>query len=256
MAWVIEEAQGLTISSLQALFQNEIAALRIPHFLTDDACTAIIEQIHRFEPEQYTDDPEMARVGITQAEHMGEKALYFLRAAAMNSSREMVFEQRKAALLQVVRALRSVWQGQVDVAHEEESNQRYFAGLIRIIGRTRLHFDWAPHDAQDWAIGRISAQLAWNIYLQASERGGTTRVYHRAWQHEDECYREPGSYAFDPALVQNAAYIEIAPRTGELVLFNSRNYHEVEKTEGARQRLSISSFVGLLKPGQRLALWS
>lgn len=256
MAWVIEEAESLTISSLFALFHDEIAALRIPHFLANDACSTLIEQIHRYQPEQYTDDPEMARVGITQAEHMDKKALYFQRAAEMNNSREAVFEERRAALLQVIHALRGVWRGQVDVAREEESNQRYFAGLIRIIRRTRLHFDWAPHDAQDWTIGQISAQLAWNIYLQASEHGGTTRVYHRAWRHEDERYREPGSYAFDLALVQNDAFVEIFPQTGELVLFNSRNYHEVEKAEGTHQRLSISSFVGLLKAGQALALWS
>jgi Rps23 Pro-64 3,4-dihydroxylase Tpa1-like proline 4-hydroxylase len=198
----------------------------------------------------------MARVGITQAEHMDKKALYFQRAAEINGSKEEVFEQRKAALFQVIRVLRNVWHGQVDVACEEVSNQHYFAGLIRIIGRTRLHFDWAPHDALDWTIGQITAQLAWNIYLQAGERGGTTRVYHRAWQLEDESYREPGSYAFDPALVQNDACVEIVPRAGELVLFNSRNYHEVDKVEGARQRMSISSFIGLLRSRQTLALWS
>lgn len=256
MAWVIEDAESLSIASLLALFRNEIAALRIPRFLAADVCGAIARQIHRSQPEQYIDDPDMARVGITQAEHMDKKALYFQRAAEMNSRKEEVFEQRQAALLQVIRALRSVWRGHVDVAREEESNQPYFAGLIRVIGRARLHFDWAPHDARDWTIGQISAQLAWNIYLQASDRGGTTRVYHRAWQREDERYREPGSYAFDPALVRNDAYVEIVPQTGELVLFNSRNYHEVEKAEGARQRLSISSFVGLLSSGQTLALWS
>jgi hypothetical protein len=256
MAWCIEEAEHLEISSLLALFHDEIAAIRIPCFLSPNACQVMIQKIYQHNVERYSDDPEMSRVGITQGEHMHEKDLYFLYANDERRFQEDIFEESRAVLFLVIHALRKIWQGNVDIAVEEGTHQLYFAGLIRSIRRTKLHFDWAPHDAKNWTIGRISAQIAWNAYLQSSERGGTTRVYHHLWQNEDERYREQESYAYHPSLVLEDEYVEIYPHPGDLVLFNSRNYHEVERTEGDKPRLSVSSFVGLLPSKQQLLLWS
>jgi hypothetical protein len=51
-------------------------------------------------------------------------------------------------------------------------------------------------------------------------------------------------------------FIEIVPEQGEPVFFNSRNYHEVEQTEGAEERITFSSFIGLLGKTGRLIFWS
>jgi hypothetical protein len=146
MSWKIEEIQSLNVSSLMALFRNEVAVLRMPAFLSPGACEELVGKILQHGSEPYTDDPEMARIGITQAEHMYDKRLYFARAAEANSIQEEIFKESRIILFLVMSALRAAWQGRVRVAIEEKSQQLYFAGVIRVLKSTKLHFDWAPQE--------------------------------------------------------------------------------------------------------------
>ena len=65
----------------------------------------------------------------------------------------------------------------------------------------------------------------------------------------------PGSYGYAAELVAGADACTIAPADGDLVLFNSRNFHRVTGGGVEAERVSVSSFVGLKEDGA-LALWS
>ncbi|MEK8173410.1 2OG-Fe(II) oxygenase [Streptomyces sp. M19] len=124
-----------------------------------------------------------------------------------------------------------------------------------MIGETLLHCDWAGHDAPGWAIGEIDAQITWNIHCSVPESGGTTVVFDRPWRASAERHLVEGSYGYAPQAVAGADAVRLEPRAGDLVLFNSRNFHKVEPCVGGGDRISVSSFVGRL-PGSGLIAWS
>lgn len=132
------------------------------------------------------------------------------------------------------------------LAHEPMHGS-YFAGLIRQINNSaKKHFDFAPYDAKGWAIQDVTKQIAWNIYLEMPEHGGETVVYNRPWQpHMYEKFLlegHHGSYGFSDAAVEGSQAIVIKPRTCDLWLFNTRNFHEVKGSSGPR--ITMSSFIG------------
>lgn len=113
--------------------------------------------------------------------------------------------------------------------------------------------DYAPQDAKDWSIEGVTEQISWNLYLQSPRWGGEALVYDRAWQAGDERFRSAESYHYSHDVVGDSI-VKINPFIeGDLVFFNSRNYHSVTKSIG--QRLTMSSFVGRKNDG-RLVLWS
>ena len=172
----------------------------------------------------------------------------------------------------------------------QEGDRKYFAGNLRVVDNTvSIHADFAPHvrnpthlanicllatisliskvqDCQGWEIGRVSAQISWNILL-AAVPGGETIIYDRQWQGkaDDEVFRKPPpSYAYSPTGLQGRVFKVMLPIEGDVTFFNSRNYHEVKPcdrtVDGPNKvvRLTMSSFVGLLEgeKGKELVLWS
>lgn len=146
----------------------------------------------------------------------------------------------------------------INIEIPKENNDLYYSGLIRQISRAYLHFDFAPYDAFGWAIENVINQLAWNVYMQTSETGGEIKIYDQQWQpkifdsHKME--NNNGSYGFKESVVKNIRSISIQPEVGDLVLFNSRNFHEVLSASDTK-RISISSFLGQFSDGNWIA-WS
>lgn len=257
MGWELVRADKLTAQLLQALLDNEIAAVAIADFLGGEARRSAIEAIERHGMDYYRDvDPPIGRIGITQFEHRLDEAgrtAYFAAAGPANERRRAVFDQSGDLLELVMDALGAAWPGNVGLAREP-GGEEYFAGLVRMIRKGLVHCDWAPHDAPGWAIGEVDAQITWNIYCQVPASGGATYVYRRPWDPSAEEALIPDSYGYHESLVAGCERVCIEPAPGELVLFNSRNFHSIEANDGA-ERISVSSFAGRTGTGD-LVLWS
>jgi hypothetical protein len=261
--WDIIEKHNLNKSLLDSLFKGDIGVIRVPNFLSSDLCQKALQSIKTYGIDYYEGVyPKIGKIGITQFEHRFSPALkdqYFEKAAKANKARISIFKDTGDLVSMVIDFLNKGWDQRVNLAVEEGTNNSYYAGLIRVINQALLHTDWAGGlDGlnPNWTIGKINSQLAWNIYLQSSTRGGSTVVYRRLWRKSDESYYKlKDSYGYDPSMVLNTDFVEFTPKQGELVLFNSQNYHEVEKVEGDTERISISSFIGLT-PKNELILWS
>src|SRR5436190_22973194 len=57
--WQIVNTSSLTQSLLLALVNNDIAAVRIPHFVDSNMCHMAVHTIQKHGIEYYVDDPEM-----------------------------------------------------------------------------------------------------------------------------------------------------------------------------------------------------
>jgi hypothetical protein len=73
-------------------------------------------------------------------------------------------------------------------------------------------------------MGRIVAQMSWNILLNPIP-GGDTFIFDRQWQapQDDMAWRkEFPKYAYDPRMVEGHAFKVVKPTPGDLYWFNPR----------------------------------
>lgn len=261
--WDVVETKQLSKELLEDLLKGEIGAIRIPNFLSVEICEQALNGIQTYGIDFYEGVyPKIGKIGTTQFEHRfseEKKKAYFNKAKEANMARQSIFRDSGDLLNKVMDFVANGWDYPVKLAVEEETGEPYFAGLIRVMSEALIHVDWAGGlDGlnPDWTIGKINAQLAWNIYLQPSSGGGATVVYQRPWRKVDEeYYKLKDSYGYDPAVVKNADFVKVTPEQGDLVLFSPQHYHEVEKTNGEIERITVSSFIGLM-PNKTLVFWS
>jgi hypothetical protein len=259
--WPVVETEELNRDLLKGLFDDKIAAIVVPGFIAEEKCELAVKGIlaHGFEYYKYV-YPRIGKIGITQFEYSHnseQKKEYFAKVPQANAVRKEMFRQSGDLVPRVVRCLREVWGENAEIATEEGTREQYFAGLVRVLSEPLLlHYDWAPFDGPAWTISQISAQSTWNIFLQTG-LGGATVVYDRPWKNEsDEIYAISGSYEYEHLAVKGAYSVRITPRAGDLILFNSRNFHEVEETKGEMERITVSSFIGLIEAHDKLIFWS
>jgi 2OG-Fe(II) oxygenase superfamily len=246
------EVPNLNADSLDDLLSNRIAAIRVTDFASSDECRAFCEAAEEHGYDYYKDViPPIGKIGITQFEAGASGgAAYFAKAGHAIRSLETISASSFDPVGRVAATLSKFASAGVAV---EPGSGCYFAGLVRQIRTALLHIDWGPLDGPVWEIGRINAQLAWNIYLKVPGSGGECIVYDRPWDPDSENLKVPGSYAYSESLVEKANRVRLVPRVGDLVIFNSRNFHEVKLTEG--ERITVSSFIGRKANGE-LCLWS
>jgi len=261
MKWQVDTTKKVDKTLLIKLLDNEIAAIIVPGFVSEEVCKLAANGIlaHGFDYYE-TVYPMVGKVGLTQFEYdysLEQKKTYFANVPLANATRKEMFRDSGDFLPLVISYLKDAWRGDVDIALEN-MQEPYFAGLVRVMSNPLLlHYDWAPVDGPTWTISHISAQITWNIYIQTPTTGGSTIVYNRPWRDEsDERYAIPKSYEYDVAAVRGVDSVKILPQVGDLVLFNSRNFHEVKESQGETKRISVSSFIGLLKDQDKLVFWS
>ena len=255
--WSLVEADRLDAGLLRRLFDNEIAAVRVPGFVAPRVVATVMQRVRQHAFDFYRDvEPPIGRIGITQYEHRHDEpaqSRYFGLARQANERRRRLFagvELFEAVLEQ----LRSAWPAHADLAEESEATP-YFAGLVRLIDVALLHCDWAPAESPGWRIGSIDAQITWNLYCSTAETGGVTVVYRRPWTPDAEAHAVAGSYGYHSDLIRDVPAVRIEPRPADLVLFNSRNFHAVERSAGTMPRITVSSFLGRT-PDRSVIAWS
>ncbi len=256
--WVENREFEFNKANLQRLFINQIPGIRIKSFATEKECVQLVQSIRTVGFQEYENTiPPIGRIGITQYENrdLGAQGMerYFNSARDADKILKSIATSSFDPVQRLISMLSGCFDGPVGIAHEN-SDQPYFAGLIRQITRSALiHADFACFDAPDWKIGRISSQLSWNLCVHAPETNGECVVYNKMWRLSDERNRMKDSYGYEPSSIEGVEYNALAPKLGDLIIFNSRNFHEVRPCEG--DRITISSFIGLF--GEReLLLWS
>jgi 2OG-Fe(II) oxygenase superfamily len=255
-SWDVVEATEFTEELLNGLFDNEIAAVRIPNFISPEACRIGSAAVLSNGFDYYeTLDPPLGRIGIAQYDHRGDKDEYFRLAALAHEKRKELFAEAGDPIPRVADAVSRAWDGKVGLANEDAYGD-YFAGIVRVtVKGIKVHCDWAEHDAPGWQVANVTGQLAWNIYMDLTETGGETTVYKRPSDGDIEQYAEGAFGFYNAKAIESAEGRTVTPRKGELVIFSSRNAHAVAPTGGAGSRISSASFIGRLPDGS-IILWS
>jgi hypothetical protein len=199
----------------------------------------------------------VAKLGLVQMEAYlkGDKARYFGGVIAANAATSCVFEGVCGnPLYSLIRIFSELTGRPAAIADEGNAFGPYFAGTFRrITGPGHIHFDFGAAETRDWLISNVTAQLSWNLYLSSHEVGGELIVYETQWHPDLAHHQVLGEYFFEPAAVAGGRQLVYSPCRGDVVVFNSRNFHEIKAPEAPRY--TQSSFIGALPDGT-LAFWS
>lgn len=253
--WADRGAEVLTSETLQRLMDNLVPYIRLRNFASVAACEALSNCVIQQTFGEYRDvEPRIERIGCTVFEYDAvNKEDYFADSRQAAQFRDELFLRTFDPLRRMMSVL-SRSTGRRTTTAENRIGQLYYAGLLRRIEQgTRLHVDYAPAEQSGWDICDVRHQLTWNLYLRiGGGRSGQTTIYRRQWRPEDNLFRE-GSYGFNPEVVLGSEHAIFQPAVGEVVLFNTKNYHMVAPSCG--DRITVASAIGETPQGD-LILWS
>jgi len=257
--WTRHAEFELNRETLAALLADEIPAIRIRNFATPEECAAFAAAVRRAELEYYSVERRIGYIGLAQYQYRWNrtKEEFFADVPAANAKRDAVLRESFDALQRLIDLLAQHYpDGRVGVA--EEALGQYFAGIIRFASEgVDLHADFAPFNSPDYAIGAIDAQLGWNFYAEELVSGGETTIHHAPWTPEMKPGEIPQSYNLPRDIVADAETFTFSANAGDVVIFNTRNPHEIAGGVAApgRDRISIGSFIGRM-PNRDLVLWA
>lgn len=257
--WHSAVNKKLDKQSFYDLFANKIPYIAIDNFIAAEQCQRLIQAIRNLGLEQYDYNFEIN--DAPPANHLFETHYlyeqktpeeYFPKALESIQQYQSLCKQiHFDPILQLQNWMRDHCQQAVTIAQQNQDFYSYV--IIRELNNSALlHADFANFIPDYWSISKVVAQYAWNIYLTDPGVGGECVVYNRPWQRIDDQHIVKDTYGYDHCVVKNCDSVLIKPNAGKLVLFNSRNFHEVHKSE--RSRLSIGGHIGLL-PNNEIIMW-
>lgn len=254
--WNEQLVTSLDPNSFRMLLDNKVSSIRIPNFASYRECEDLVKSASKVGFSAYRDVvPKINKLGLTAFEYDKiSKEKYFEDRQAAVHTQYSVFEQSFDPLQRMHGLIRDRTNYFPRIA-EEKGFGKYYAGLIRRIEEgTLLHIDYAPIEQSHWnEITTVKHQLAWNLYLRVSNPDeGHTSIYNKLWDGQDEAYKGD-SYGYDPALVSGHRKAQFKPVTGDVVIFNTQNFHQVDPTEG--ERVTFTSAMGTLANNE-LIFWS
>lgn len=257
--WTAEGEYELSTENLRLLLDNRIPVIRIRGFATSEECESFTAAARAGNIKYYSVATKIGYIGMAQYEYRWGRPKEDFFAAVPEAQRDLKDVISRCSfdpLQRLIDRLQAVWPKPVGLARETMGE--YYAGIIRFAGEgVDLHVDWAPLNSPHYAIGAIDGQLGWNFFAEELESGGYTTVHNAPWDPEVKDGEIPKSYGLGHDLVEGAPKAVYKPTAGDVVLFNTRNPHEISGgvTKPGGSRISIGSFVGRMPDGQ-LVLWA
>ncbi|TLM79404.1 hypothetical protein FDY93_03875 [Microbulbifer harenosus] len=257
--WISSELHDLTPENMSLLLEHKIPAIRVQDFVDRKVCDVVASRLleMRFANYDHLKDIPVHQIGLchNQWAH-DDKSIYFGKCEEAKRIVDEIYHELNIDPVQmVIQSIRDNGGRQVSVFHEDGFG-KYFAGAFRSFkGHGKLHADHAPsHISTPWSVTKISKQLTWNIYYCAESDSGELVIYDTIHTRENDKLKVEGDYYFPYEVLEREDCVRIIPKVGDLIIFNTQNFHEILGTPDGN-RISQTSFIGLREDGS-LGLWS
>jgi hypothetical protein len=261
--WRTHDELPLTRENFEALCDNRLPCLRIRGFASAAECDALVAAMDAVGLHRTYNVPKLKQppryVGIAQFEFRKRtKDDYFAHVEEAWREHDLVIAragwnpvERMAGLIRALYPERTV------TLAREPAYGRYYAGIIRdTSGGGTLHADVTMYSASEYEIGKVTAQISWNLFATAtSGQGGLTTIHNRPYRVAPKPGRRVEIEGFDRSYVAGAETHVYAPGKGDVVVFNSHNPHEWTAVATGERRMGIGSYLGRLPDGN-FVYWS
>ena len=237
--------------SYDDLITGKIPALIVPEILSKTECSSLCSKISNIQ----TTNGNPKKFGTSLSSHIYEKSKYFSNAKRSNDSLKKLFAENISPLIAMRETISKIFQKQLTTAIENGTS--YSDAVIRIHDNddsVHLHRDNSNFEMGDYNVSNLKNQLSAILYLQSPEQGGELTIFHKMWNKEDECMREP-DFGYSSTLIEDVHKTKILPIEGNMILLNPKFYHQIESVSGTKSRISIGFFFGELSKNY-LCSWS
>ncbi len=249
---------------IDALFNGEIAGLRIAGAFDPIACAQVVENVRRLGLQEY---PAMANpLATLWPNHWscryddGEWDAYFASLDDKSTEKAAVFAPLGGDPSALVNARLEPALGRPITRLTCPRTGRTFHNVIVRAGTAELHFDDGRYDLTAELRELVMRQLAFNIYLSNPGGGGELEVFKRLGgmpgiSKPDAAANGStvvGNYGFDDAIVAGVPSAAIPCEAGDLVLIRNQFLHRVRPVtipELALHRIGISAHIVELSDG-------
>jgi hypothetical protein len=233
----LREVTSLSPRDIDGLLNGQIRVVRVREFLSKAEIAALSGRINAVGMESYVGDTKAGtseqkrKIGPNLFRFKHDTGEYFARVEGFERlERPRLFEEVdvpkrfKDALQAALPPHVSVFRARSTALGRDLSEC-----IVRELLAAPRHTDWIRAEMPHFdAVSRLTDQFAWNVYISTGTSGGYTQVY----ATEDRSKMGPNT----------AADVSVRPEPGDLMLFRSRNVHEVTPAEG--DRLTVSGFWG------------
>lgn len=257
--WIERRLFELNETSFNDLLDFRIPGIRVENFISRDICDEVSRRLREssFQNYSHLKDIPVHQLGLCHNQYANEdKSVYFGKKEEAQKSIDLIYEGLGIDPVGlVVEAIASGANRRVGI-FQEPGYGNYFAGAFRQFrGHGRLHVDNARlHIKRPWAVTEITRQLTWNLYYSMSDSGGDLVIYDTIHTAANDRMKVPGDYYFPYEVLESREGFRIRPKVGELIIFNTHNFHEILGSPDGF-RISQTSFIGQ-KTDHSLGLWS
>ena len=259
----------LDLSSLEALFTNDICAIRVPNYAESEMCNNLSnwflksDNIEEYHHEVRVDNKVkylkygVGRVGIAYnttynkpADSAENKRYHDEALSGIRSLREAMHPYM-SPIDKLRLELDELWTYNASVAAFE--GKKMFVGIGRVmrpetshLAETQPHFDSVPEK-----LSMLAGQFSANIYLKLPPSGGELEL----WDIPPLPITEIDNADLDTDWRSNLPQsLLIKPEKGDLILINTRRAHAVRKFDEG-ERATVQCFIGL-KADNSLVFWN
>ena len=242
------------------MLDNRIAAVLVRSYASPAECAAFSRAARAGNMKFYSVAKRIGYIGMAQYEYRWNRPLYDYFGDVSKANADLSAVVANAGFDPVARMidhLLEVWDVPAGIGREAGHGD-YYASIVRMTPEgVDLHADFAPFNSPTYSNAHVDAQLGRNFFAEQLATGGDTTIHNAPWSPAVEPGTIPQSYNRPRGIVAGAPTFTYAPTAGDVVIFNTRNPHEIAggTPEAGRDRISIGAFIGRM-PDRSLVLWS
>jgi len=256
-AGVIEPV--LSARSVERLLSNEIAFICVPDFLTADWCRTITRRFLDSSPPVYREFEyqivKTLQLGLMFTQMPEGHSSYLDQIRANNQTLRNIYAGGVDPFLKLKEDVaRASGYKIIPASSEGKPLSTDLIWATKLGSCSPLHSD--SYRAKPGPLpSRFKSMFSWNLYLAMCEKGGELVLYRRFPRVGDEKHARRGyQWAYRHSVVAGAPRCAYRPKNGDMVIFNSGNYHEVCETDGPTYRTSAHSYISF-DPASREAVF-
>ena len=254
------ETNILDCQVFNRLVTGEINLIIVKNYYSNAACNFACSKIYKSgKIHNYINASNVKKIGMAFFESQNSLdsfRKYYDSVEKNNAMMQDFFSPFTPPIDSLMAQINRIWEPGIRL--ENLHGKKMFSGLLRFVDKDAEimpHVDVLSHDIQKSFIAKsLQGQFAANIYLDVPKFGGELQIWDTGISiNELNAIKEKDDYFVSREKLGPPAFT-FKPCVGDLVIFNSRNFHAVAKCK--EKRAAMSTFIGYRGEYQPLTFWS